>query len=329
MMHKNDKALRPAARSMLAFLAFSLLLALAGCEKKDLPKLPPAAGEGAPVATKIPTLKELDKSGPAVERSVGQRAGTGSLQALNHAALGPKETGVLAMISVDEGDRVKKGQVLFRTDPVSAEIMVEQAKAAVATAKVQQAQAQIDYDRTKALRERGSISEDVLDQTKARLDMITSQIAQANTQVSMAQRHLANSTVTSPIDGIVSSKLMNVGETATLMPPSVVLVVQDIDVLELRARLPETALKTVREGAQINVRFPATDETRPVTIKRIAPTVDVRTRTIEIVAEIPNSDHRLKAGMLAEVAYAGSEHASAANVNVAADKAEGGSNAPR
>jgi RND family efflux transporter MFP subunit len=315
---------------MLAVFAV-ILLALSGCAKKDLPELPPAAGEGAPPATKIPTLKELDKNGPSVEKAVGARAGTGSLQALNHAALGPKETGVLATITVEEGDRVKKGQVLFRTDPVQAEIAVEQAKAGLATLKVQQAQAQLDYNRTKALRERGSVPEDVLDQTKARLDMITSQIVQGNAQVSMAQRHVSNSTVTSPIDGVVSEKRMNVGETATLMPPSVVLVVQNIDVLELRARLPETALKTVREGAEITVRFPATDETRPVTIKRIAPTVDVRTRTIEIVAEIPNSDHRLKAGMLAEVAYAGAEAPTAANVNVTvpAEKTTGGDRAAR
>lgn len=320
MMHTNPKALGP-ARSLLAFLAFSILLALTGCAKKDLPKLPPAAGEGAPAATKIPTLKELDKSGgAAVEKVVGLRAGTGSLQALNYAALGPKETGVLSMIAVDEGDRVKKGQVVFKVDPVQAELMVEQAKAGIATLKVQQAQAQMDYDRTKQLRERGSVPEDVLDQTKSRLDTLTSQIAQANSQVSIAQRHLSNMVVTSPIDGVVSEKRMNVGETATLMPPSVVLVVQDIDVLELRARLPETALKTVREGAQITVRFPATEETRPVTIKRIAPTVDVRTRTIEIVAEIPNSDHRLKAGMLAEVAYSGAESSSAANVAAPAEK---------
>jgi len=329
MKHTNPQSPRSAARPMLA--VFAILLALCGCAKKELPELPPAAGEGAPPATKIPTLKELDKSGASLEKAVGARAGTGSLQALNHAALGPKETGVLATITVDEGDRVKKGQVLFRTDPVQAEIAVEQAKAAIATLKVQQAQAQLDFNRTKALRERGSVPEDVLDQTKARLDMITSQIVQADAQVSMAQRHLSNSTVTSPIDGVVSEKRMNVGETATLMPPSVVLVVQDIDVLELRARLPETALKTVREGAQITVRFPATDETRPVTIKRIAPTVDVRTRTIEIVAEIPNSDHRLKAGMLAEVAYAGAEASSAANVNVAvpAEKTAGGDRAAR
>jgi multidrug efflux pump subunit AcrA (membrane-fusion protein) len=81
------------------------------------------------------------------------------------------------------------------------------------------------------------------------------------------------------------------------------------------------------------VRFPATDESRPVKIKRIAPTVDVRTRTIEIVAEIPNADHRLKAGMLAEVGYAGTEQAAAASATTApAEKVattEGGDRAAR
>lgn len=308
------------ARGLLALsIVLSLGALFVGCAEKELPKLPPAVGEGAPAATKIPTLQELDKAKPSDPSAAsGLRAGTGSLQALHYAALGPKETGILASIHFDEGDRVKKGQVVFRIDPAQAQLTVDQAKAALAAAKVQQSQAQIDYDRTKALRERGSVSADVLDQTKTRLDALTSQVAQAQAALGLAQRHLANMTVTSPIDGIVSEKRMNVGEIATMMPPSVVLVVQNIDVLELRARLPETALKTVREGGQIAVRFPATGESRSVTIKRIAPTVDVRTRTIEIVAEIPNTDHALKAGMLAEVAYAGGEPASAANVSTAA-----------
>ena len=161
-------------------------------------------------------------------------------------------------------------------------------------------------------------SEDVLDQTKSALDALTSQVAQAQAAVGLAQRYLGNMVVTSPIDGVVSEKKMNIGEIATMMPPSVVIVVQDIDALELRARLPETALKTVRAGAQINVSFPATGETRTVTIKRIAPTVDVRTRTIEIIAEIPNADNALKAGMLAEVAYSGAEQASTATTPEAA-----------
>jgi RND family efflux transporter MFP subunit len=311
-------------------------LALLGCEKKELPKLPPSAGEGAPPVAKIPTLKELGKiSDDAQPKTSGARAGTGSLQALHHAALGPKQTGVIASIAVDEGDRVKKGQVLFRIDAGQAVLAVDQAKAALATAKVQQSSAQLDYDRTKALRERGSVPEDALDQTKSRLDALTSQVAQAQAALSLTQRHVGDAVITSPIDGVISEKKMSVGEIATMMPPSVVVVVQNIDVLELRARLPETSLKTVREGVKINVRFPALDETRSVTIARIAPTVDARTRTIEIVAEVPNADHRLKAGMLAEVAYAGEALAAAPEATpkpaekAAVAKKDGGDHASR
>jgi cobalt-zinc-cadmium efflux system membrane fusion protein len=109
--------------------------------------------------------------------------------------------------------------------------------------------------------------------------------------------------VYSPIDGVVTERRMNVGETATLMPPSVVLVVQDIERLQLRARLPETALRTLSEQSELLVTFPALEQSRRVRVKRIAPTVDARTRTIEIVAELDNRDRKLKAGMLAEVAY--------------------------
>jgi multidrug efflux pump subunit AcrA (membrane-fusion protein) len=102
----------------------------------------------------------------------------------------------------------------------------------------------------------------------------------------------------------VTEKRMNVGEIATMMPPSVVLVLQDTDALELRARLPESALRSVHEGSEISVHFPSIDDSRRVAVKRISPTVDPRNRTIEVVANVDNKDHRLLGGMLAEVDYA-------------------------
>ncbi len=295
----------------------------AGCEKKDLPELPPATGDKAPAPPKIPTLEELGKASGESDSSGGARAGTGSLQALNFAALGPKETGILSAILVKEGDRVRKGQTLFRLDDVPASLALEQARTALKTAQVQQSSAKLDLERTQALRERGSVPQDALDQAKSRADAADSMVAQAQAAINIGQRQLSNTVVTSPIDGVVAEKKMNVGEIATMMPPSVVLVVQDIDTLELRARLPETSLKTVREGAQIQVKFPATGESRSVTIARIAPTVDPRTRTIEIVARIDNKDHRLKAGMLAEVAYAEASAAAQPGPSAAPQEASG------
>lgn len=282
--------------------AFAMLLSLIACQNKTGPSLPPAEGKNAPPPPSVPSLQELAKSDP-VQLRAGTAAGTGTLRPRHEAALGPKETGLITALHVDEGDSVKKGQVLFRLDSVPSALAIEQSKAAVATVQVQVDAAQLDFDRTKALRERGSVAPDVLDQVKSRLDSASSSLTQAKASLAVAQRHGANMVVTAPFDGMVTERRMNVGETATLMPPSVVMVLQDLDSLELRARLPESALKYVREGSELTVRFPSVDQSRKVKVKRIAPTIDARTRTIEIIADIDNHDRRLLVGMLAEVAY--------------------------
>lgn len=293
--------------------AVAALLAGVACQNQNGPRLPPPSGEGAPPAPQIPKLEALAPVQSTAAHS-GERAGTGSLQPVDQAALGPKETGVITAIAVDEGERVEKGQVLFRLDAATAHLAVVQAKAALSSAQVQLGTAQLDYGRTESLRERGSIPQDAFDQAKARFDATQSAVAQAEAALGLAQRRLSNMVVSSPIDGIVTEKRMNVGETATLMPPSIVLVVHNIDKLELRARLPETALRSVRAQSELEVSFPALEETRRVRVTRIAPTVDPRTRTIEIVAEIDNADHRLKAGMLVEVAFGKADDAAQARV---------------
>jgi RND family efflux transporter MFP subunit len=305
--------MKPRSTPRLSFALMSLaliaLIALIACQQQEAPALPPATGKGAPARAPIPSLADLAKSAPVAPPSVTMRAGTGSLRPIREASLGPKQTGVLSAIMVEEGDRVKKGQLLFRQDSAQAQLSIESARAAVSAAKLQLAQAQLDHDRTKTLRERGSVPQDALDQTKTRVDALSNAVEQSETALALAQKYSNDLAVTSPIDGLVASKLMNVGETATLMPPSVVLLIQEVDTLELRARLPETALRTVHVGHELSVSFPATGETRDATIKRIAPTIDARTRTIEIIAELPNADGRLKAGMMAEVAYGSPEAA--------------------
>jgi RND family efflux transporter MFP subunit len=305
---KPPSSVTPRARRRAAALRTIVMLACAcgaGCRAKATDALPPASGEGAPPAPKVPTLAEIEQSMPAPTAALTtDRAGVGSLQPIREAALGPKETGIITHIAVDEGDRVAKGQLLFRLDSVQFELAVAQAKAASSAAKVAFDSARLDLERTQALRDRNSIAQDLLDQAKTRMDAAASAVEQARAALSLSQRKAANMAVHAPIAGVVTERRMNVGETATLMPPSIVLVIQDLDVLELRARLPEAALRTVHEGSDVVVAFPAIDEKRMVKVKRIAPTIDARTRTIEIVAQLPNEDHRLKSGMLAEVAYA-------------------------
>lgn len=294
-------------RRGLAVIAAAALMLL-GCKTaKTGEGLPPPTGSGTPPPD-IPSLAAADGvgdagSGAGASQGAGHFSGTGTLVAEHHAELGPKSSGVLTQVAVDEGDHVKKGQLLFRLDAAQAQIAARQAKAAVEAAQVGLDAAGLDYKRTKELFDRGSVAPATLDQVKARFDGAQANLDQAKAALSMANRNAGDAAVRSPIDGVVTNKLKSVGETVTMMPPTVVVVVQDLDSLELRARLPERALANIKTGDKVKMHLPATGEDRIVEIKRINPAIDARTRTVEIVAAVQNKDHALKPGMLAEVSY--------------------------
>jgi RND family efflux transporter MFP subunit len=281
-------------------------LAIFACNRADVKKdvLPPASGTAlAPPV--VPKLSEIafgtDAGAQADDSSVFR--GTGTLHPLKEAQLGPKSSGVIAAIAVEQGDRVKKGQLLFRLDSRQAQLAVEQAKTAVASAKVAEQTAELEFNRTKQLFEKGNVAQAAYDQAKARLDGATAAVNQANASVALAKKVAADSAVHSPIDGVVTAKLKSVGETATMMPPTIILIVHDVSKLELRARLPERALGTLKAGDHVKVDVPALGQRLSVPIERINPSVDARTRTLEIVAVVDNAAGKLRSGMLAEVSF--------------------------
>lgn len=284
---------------VVAMLAFAV-----GCKSADAKKdvLPPASGSALPPPV-VPKLADVGDAGKAAEDEGGAYRGTGTLHPKEEAQLGPKNSGVITAIAVEEGDKVKKGQLLFRLDGRQAQLAVQQAKAAQASAEVAKQTAELDFNRTKALFERGSVAQAAYDQAKARLDGAVAAVDQAKTAVSLARKVAADTAVHAPISGVVTAKLKNVGETATMMPPTIVLIVQDVSKLELRARLPERALSKLEPGHRIAVHVPALGTRLTVPIERINPAVDPRTRTIEVVALVDNADGKLRSGMLAEVSF--------------------------
>jgi RND family efflux transporter MFP subunit len=302
--------------------------ALVGCHGKEVEGLPPSSGAGAPAAPQLPKLADLatkDTEGVATP----QAAWTGTLYARHEAELGPKTSGVINQITVEEGDKVKKGQLLFRLESNQAALGVEQAKAAIATAQVGADSAKLDFSRATDLMNRGSIAPAAFDQSKSANDHASTALEQAKVALRVAQRVVADSAIYSPIDGVVTSKLKSVGETATMMPPTVVLVVQDVEHLELRARLPERALVGLKDGSKLHMNIPTVQIARDVPVKRINPAIDTRTRTVEVVGDVDNADGKLKVGMLAEVGVVGLEAANGTPSDAKlADTNEPGAKAP-
>jgi len=278
------------------------LVVTSACQKHESTGLPPPTGSGAPAAPVIPKLAELSSAAPEGSAAASTAAWTGTLFARHEAQLGPKMSGILSQIAVEEGDRVKKGQLLFRLDGALASLAVDQAKAGVETVQVGYDAAKLEFGRATELMQKGSIAPAAYDQAKAGHDRALTGLSQAKVALQQAQRALADTAIYSPIDGVVTSKLKSVGETATMMPPTVVLIVQDVLKLELRARLPERALANIKEGSVIRMTAPSVKVTRDVKVKRVNPTIDQRTRTVEVVADVDNANSELKVGMLVEVA---------------------------
>jgi RND family efflux transporter MFP subunit len=279
------------------------VLLLAGCSSSEAkkPGLPPAkSGDASTLAIPGPPTKTEEKGVPSALAALAGRYVATALPK-HSAELGPKMSGTLSAVLVDEGDRVKKGQLMFRLSTQSVQLNVAQADTSLAGAKIARDNAERELERQRQLAAKGTISAAVLERAEAAFNSATNAVSQAEVGVSMAKRGNTDSSVSSPIDGIVTRKLKSVGETVTMMPPTPVVIIQDQSTLEVRTRIPETALTKIKEGDWITAHFTAVDVIRPARIVRIQPTVDAATRTIEIVADIDNKDAGLRPGMYVEV----------------------------
>ena len=115
-------------RTLIIATLTCLPLTFAGCNRSDAAEsLPPATGSGAPTMPTLPTLASNSTEDNAVENQA-LRA-TCTTLALHQAELGPKMSGLLAAVLVDEGDKVKKGQPLFRLEATNMALGARQAEA--------------------------------------------------------------------------------------------------------------------------------------------------------------------------------------------------------
>ena len=290
-----------------------LIAVMAGCQNGNgREELPPANGSGALTPLVIPAVANAESR--ASSSATDELVVTGTAAPVKEAKVGPKTTGTVAAMQVEEGDTVKKGQLLFRLSAANQALAVNQAQAALASAMVGQTTVKTELDRITALHERGSVAPATYDQVKAHYEAAQAAVEQARAAVASAKQATADTAVLSPISGVVSKRLSSVGDTVSMMPPTVVLIIQDISELEVHGRVPEMMLAKLQPGSPIRVRFPAVKQERTVKIERISPSVDPMTRTIEVVALVPNEDRSLKAGMLVELDFSDAAKGEAAPI---------------
>lgn len=282
----------------------AVTLVLAGCGKDtraaDRRALPPPPGRGAPALPALPAL-----AGPAELPSAttaSARKATGTLLPHSEVAVVARASGVVIALNVEVGARVKQGQVLFRIDDRGAALRLAQAQTQLAAAELQQRTADVELRRARALFDQQAVTQQRWDEVSAQVEAARVGVAQARNGVALANQAVVDATARAPIDGVVVSRSVALGDYVSEVPPTHALVLQDQATLDLKFRLPERALASVRAGDAIAVSLPALALSRKARVAIIAPRVDPRTRTIELTTLLDNRDGALRPGLMAEVA---------------------------
>jgi len=251
---------------------------------------------------------------------------TGTLQAVVTVQVGSQVSGTIDKLFADFNTKVKAGQVVaqlnqdkFRASVDQARANVLAAEAAYAKAKVAVADALRTLERNRELRKRELTAQSDLDAAQtaydaavAQLNVNEAQTFQAKAALRQAMVDLNNTVIRSPVDGIVISRNVDVGQTvaASLQAPTLFTIANDLANMEVHTSVDEADVGNVHEGQQVSFTvdaFPARRFVGKVYQVRNAPTIIQNVVTYAAVVRIDNKELLLKPGMTANVQFLVSE----------------------
>lgn len=218
----------------------------------------------------------------ALEQTV---AVSGSLKALQTAAIKARAAGEVQGLSKREGDPVHAGEVLARIDSTEATARVRQAEEQARSAQAQVAIARRAFDNNQQLVQQGFISATALDTTASNLAAAEANHRAALAALDIARKGLADTTLRSPLTGQIASRLVQNGERvgvdARLMD------VVDLSAFELEAALAPAAAAAVQPGQKATLTVEGLTQPVVATVSRINPSVQAGSRSVLVYLRVP------------------------------------------
>src|SRR4051794_38623455 len=265
---------------------------------------------------------KFDSSKVDKGRIIAKVTATGTVSALVTVQVGSQVSGRIAELHADFNSAVKKGEVIAKIDPELFNAAVEQARANHAAAKgnLQKAQAQAvdaqrQYERAKALAERQLIAtadRDTAESTaaaaKAQVAASQGAVEQASASLHQAQVNLEYSTIKSPIDGVVISRNVDVGQTvaASLQAPTLFTIAEDLGKMQVDTNVAEADVGKLSADMPATFTVDAYPQEKfrgKVRQIRNAPQSVQNVVTYDAVIDVDNPELKLKPGMTANVTF--------------------------
>jgi len=201
---------------------------------------------------------------------------------------------------------VKKGQIIAQIDPTFYETQLAQAQANADRADAAMRDAERILNQNKALYARNLVAKNDYDSALTGYDSAKAQVAQAKAALQTAATNLSYTKIYSPVDGIVISRSVDVGQTvaASFQTPTLFTIAQDLTKMQIDTNVAESDIGVVKVGQEVDFTvdaYPDSTFKGKVWQKRQAPITVQNVVTYDVVIQVNNSDFRLMPGMTANV----------------------------
>ena len=235
---------------------------------------------------------------------VQQVTANGQLSPVKNVTVGTQVSGIVKDILVDFNSRVTNGQVIARIDPSTYEQGLEQTQAELANSKAALEYAELNLKRAKGLHASKLIPETEYDKAVVDEHQAQAVVRMREAAVRRSQVDLDRTTIFAPIDGIVISRNVDVGQTvaASFNTPTLFQIANDLAKMQIDAMVSEADIGGIEEGQNVTFKveaFPLRKFRGSVRQVRFAPTTNQNVVTYTSVVEVNNGDLKLRPGMTA------------------------------
>ena len=231
---------------------------------------------------------------------------TGLIEAVRKLNVTPEVGGKIAKIYVEEGTRVKAGQLLAELDTRAIRLQLDQAEAGVAVAEANFNDAKRNMDRMERLSKENAVSEQQYEKIRLGYEAAEAQLQQARAVLNLAKHQLDVSIMTAPFEGIIASKNAEVGDVINPMMgglgPGGVLTLMDFSRVKIHIDVPPAHIARIQKGQKAILQvstYPGREFQGKVTVVNL--TADPATRKFRVEVLINNPDLALRPNTFGEV----------------------------
>ena len=228
----------------------------------------------------------------------------GELGAVQTVTVGSEVSGKIVELFADFNSAVTNGQVLAKLDASTYERQLEQAQAELESAKASLKLSEANFKRAQELRSLDLVSQADYDESEASLAQAKASLEVKEASLSKVRVDLEKTTIFSPMDGVVISRAVDVGQTvaASLNAPTLFTIAQDLRQMRIEAQISEADVGGVEEGQAVNFTvdaYPARTFTGLVSQVRFEPVTNQGVVNYIAIVDVDNGDLKLRPGMTA------------------------------